>query len=169
MKTLKASIGIVLFVVVLSLFAAGNADADILVYDADGQYLGILAEGEGNVTVYMPSIELFFIISTDGGINRWSFLYYESDNCTGQPYLYYRTAPELYYWNDGKYWQGEKVTPNRIYISSSLDVYGECKKYNYVKLSGPMVPAIEAPPPPFTLPVALPLSFEVEKKHGGRR
>ncbi len=170
MKRLKASIGIVLFVVVLSLFAAGNTDADMQVYDADGQYLGILSDA-APMSIYMPSMELFALINYEGGLPIRSFDY-ESDDCTGQPYIPSSLAPILY-WSIGKYWHAEKVAPISIYVRSTLYLSSvepspKCIPQINITLKS-LVRAIEAPPPPFTLPVALPLSFEVEKRHGGRR
>ena len=164
----KIIIFIILVAFVTAIGITGTVKAEVIAYDADGQYLGIFNGYEqGGADIYIPSSDINIIISWDSG-DVGSPLYslkFESSDCSGTPYIgsrasYYVTR------NGEKIYSGDRIVPIRIEYNSYLRTDGlTCKqssKTAYVVLAQEFTP-------PFTLPIALPLYFEVENCHSGQR
>ncbi len=62
----------------------------VKVYDASGQYLGVLmnfdAWDEGGANVFIPSIGIIARISLGNGDLKERYIYFDDSNCTGVPY-----------------------------------------------------------------------------------
>jgi hypothetical protein len=162
MKALKI---LLFFLLIICIFTFGktDAEAEVVVYDADGQFLGV---SDNYPMIFIPWLEKLTRVATDSGdLNYTASLYFESTDCSGQPYASsYFT--QLIYMNNEKYYTGEKVAPINMEIGSLRNSKGRCyERTNTDTLS--VVPA-EQVPPPFALPVALPLSMKVEKPRPGQ-
>ena len=128
----------------------------VQVYDAEEQYLGIYHGLEsGCADIYLPSSEISTLISFEtGDFLTGSPLYFESNDCSGVPYI---LPKGVYYILNirNRYYRGERTAPIDIYTKSTFLTI--CSKYapsNPMKL----VPAQEISLP-FTVPVSLPLRF----------
>ncbi len=134
--------------------------AGIEVYDANGQYLGLLASPPS--TVYVPSLSRFVNVSFLHGAISKTELYFQSYDCTGIPYI---SAYNSHFIEKSgeKYYTGAKTVPVEIEVHSHLSSYlGDCFNYPDYWYPTYVVPAEEVPADslPFTLPVALPLEFK---------
>jgi hypothetical protein len=128
------------------------------VYDADGQYLGIFNGYERGADIYIPSEDINVLISFgngDASPGLFRPLMYESSNCSGDAYITPEAAYYVYKVVD-KYYAGDRVAPVKRQFNSSIKPDGSCM---YNKFAPFAVPAYEIALP-FTIPVALPLSFQ---------
>jgi hypothetical protein len=138
----------------------------IKVFDADGQYLGILQD----VDIYVPSLkklvqlDIYQNLPQPSGDVVHAQLYFESNDCTGQPYTEVASSTSIFR-NSGKYYTGSKISPLSITVNSAIyydwtvpEFY--CYAYDDTyKPSGTFITAEEVTLP-FTVPVALPLRLE---------
>ncbi len=142
--------------------AIPSAQADVHVFDANDQYLGVLTDGggQGFFTVLIPKLVTMIKISTESG--EVADVYgplFESNDCSGTPYF----RGNRMYWiqkMDDKYFIGENFPPVVRSLSSWLQ-NGTCDPdYDH---EIPVVPMIEVEEEsiPFSVPVALPLRFEL--------
>jgi len=166
MRTLK-TLGrkVLLAILCLLVLCLADTQADIKVYDANGQYLGIVSSASsicGVISVYVPSISCIITLNTATGECDSGRLHFQTDDCTGTPYVdacgFYRITKI-----GEKYYIGERVTPIKTEMHSELDREGNCRPYDEGNISPwYYVPAreISAEEIPFTLPVPLPLTFE---------
>ncbi len=165
MKILKSLSIAVLLAICLIGFGKTNVQAEMMAYDADGQYLGILlGTTHGVADIYIPSLDRNVTIHFGSGDAEETYILFESSDCSGMPY-FYSSASYLILKNGGKYYTGQKIAPRSVQINSLLWQDGLCTQDNR-NISG-LVPAEEVTTP-FTVPVALPLSFELENPHPGQ-
>lgn len=83
--------------VMVSLFFAGAASAELKVYDANGQYLGILWNKDP-VSILLSSgkivtLDKYWTVGLQEGNKNISF-WYDSTDCTGVPYYFPGIAPD---------------------------------------------------------------------------
>lgn len=167
MRGMKALAGVLLLAVCFFLSGVSDTQADItadlIVYDADDQMLGIFIGNVDNntVQVYFPSIGSVLNINISTGETLGSDIYYEGDDCSGTPNVLavgtYRIIK-----NGETYYTGDKVRPENRQINSVLRSYNSsCEPFSGTRR---VVPAQEIILP-VSLPVALPLSIETERKY----
>jgi hypothetical protein len=161
----------------------GAGSGDIKVYDAKGQYLGTLVqietEEQNTVAIYVPSVQRIIRLDAsacDGDCNGSEGLiyngdegfevYYESNNCTGQAYVYYSFRKVTYvlpkYIDDVniEYYTGKPMSSKTITaLSSKPEGGGGCYVYSESLTQENVIEANKVTLP-FTLPVALPLRYE---------
>lgn len=161
MKSSKFLIVGLLLLFFVAAFGMTDSHAEITVYDADGQFLGIL---DSFTTIYIPSYGRFIRISEDTGKLTFNqSLFFESNDCSGQPYSFANTAYFIFE-NDEKYHIGERIAPSKMSTSSIRYSSGNCvstAREDY------MVP-VEEIISPITFPVSLPISYEHEPAHPGK-
>lgn len=155
-KKLSMFVAITLLIIVY-----GNTSfAEIKVYDAGNQYLGILVSYGGNlVALYDVNTKRIFEILLSSGQLDSCDLYYESNDCSGDPFLRVGITNEVSKNND-KFYTGSQIgIISARNINSRHPHEQSCMPYNYV---GQTINAVEVPSDqiPFTLPVVLPLRFE---------
>jgi len=124
------------------------------VYDANNQYLGILVSP---YETYYPPLKKSIRFDLGRGSITSQRLSFESDDCSGQPYVSSFTSYAIIE-NSGKYYTGEMSTPIFMDFYTQL-LQGECLTFPSRPYPFNAVKAIEVTLP-FTLPVALPLRFE---------
>lgn len=137
----------------------------IQVYDAAGQYLGVLV-GRGrmqdDVTIFIPGLHKFTTIKQSTGEIESASLTFESPDCKGTPYL--PGGVDTIFSSAGKYYVGGKQAFDISRVATQTYT-GSCVNWSpqYDKLAD-MFQAIEMPETeiPFTLPVTLPLHYEYE-------
>ena len=142
-----------------------NAEPEPRVYDANGQFLGILPNDlYGAISIYIPMLSKFISLSSDNGdVDPFFpavYLYFDGDNCTGNAYV-----------DTNLRYQVMKV--GTIFIKAD-DVAAECQEIkslsapewtggrqcrSYPTDCIPVLPYKEVTLP-FNVPVALPLYFE---------
>jgi hypothetical protein len=155
---------------------AGPAGSDVVapqteaapgpqVYDASGQFLGVLpSDFYGSLSIYIPTLSRFFSISSDDGdvdpLNPAVYLYFDGENCTGNGYV--DTSLRYQVMKVGTiYIRADDATADCMAIKSlsgpSWDGGRQCRTY-----TGSCVHALpyKEVSLPFTMPVALPLNFE---------
>lgn len=124
-------------------------------YDAAGQYLGI-AQGE---SLYIPSLQKFALIEltyATGGIGPGVFSF-ESDDCTGEPYVRYDTYNWVFQLQGRHYTAGDRMPAGAALRSWLSSDNMQCiPDPNDPNLGVAFAKAIEVRLP-FTVPVALPL------------
>jgi hypothetical protein len=169
--TMKTRSLIITAIILISAIVALNpsiAKADILVYDNNNQYLGIMTYmGEDLIDLFIPSLGGTFKYAIDysGWCGDELQIVFESSNCSGTPYsegpfpLIFDFSPtpiEGFYKVD---YSGKKAfTPGSYYeypcvCQQNTTSYPNAEYYPYVQVQMP-----------FTTPVALPLRFEVRTK-----
>jgi hypothetical protein len=135
------------------------------VYDANGQFLGILpGDLDGFLSVYIPSLSRFIFISPDDGnvdpFNPAVYLYFEDSNCLGAPYLD-TNMRYLVFKLGSNYYKADDVAAQTKTINSisspMWDGSRRCQARSSIDI--PVLPSIQVGLP-FTLPVVLPLHFE---------
>jgi hypothetical protein len=138
------------------------------VYDADGQYIGLLVDVDSinqfnttTTTVYIPTLQKSIVIDiSTGDVHNSSgtaFLYFESNNClTGQPYAKANVQLSIIK-NDSKYYKiiGDSLVV-AVNTNSHRTASGDCNSGPGTVTGLPM----EEVTLPFTLPVAIPLRLE---------
>ena len=143
-------------------FSTVDVQAEITVYEDDGQFLGFFVD-EGKV--YNPSLESFITFSLSTGDVMSKDLYFESDDCSGIPYI--RTNPNNIIKHDESYYKTDNAQVTEKTLGSVITYqYFSC--YTFPILVEYLVLTAEEIYPPFDLPVALPLSIEFEPTHSGR-
>ena len=141
--------------------AASVPKKAIRVYDANNQFLGILAAKVGmNVTILVPSISRFVQLAVQNGdmYNDATSLDFSESDCTGTTYNVEPWRQYDVFRFRGRYLTGEDAGP--AYLSM----------YSFMKNDGPCIPIdsdhlklvipVKETTLPFDLPVALPLRFE---------
>jgi len=132
------------------------------VYDANGQYLGILVNTDNgvNTTFYIPSVYSTLTLNNlEGSVGAIGFtvnLLFENDDCTGQPYVPIQMQLMIFV-NGSKFYKASATPPVVNFgYNSYRSTGGDCSVYTDTTTSI----AAEEVTLPFTLPVALPLGFE---------
>lgn len=150
-------------------YAASRAEsgggASIQVYDAAGQYLGVLV-GRGkmqdDVMIFIPALHKFTTVKQSTGQIESTSLTFESPDCQGTAYL--PGGVDTIYNCAGKYYVGGTRAHN-ILRTATQTYQGACVNWSpeYDKLAD-MFQAKDLAETeiPFTLPVALPLRYEYE-------
>lgn len=162
MKITKAMNRIALIVVLLITIGLSISEAELTVYNAEGTVLGILVgnSSSNTVDVYIPSVDRTLNINISTGDITGRDIYYESYDCSGTAYV----LPEASYRiikNGDEYLTGKKTVPAIVLTSSVFRSYNsQCELLNSVRYT---VPA-EGIALPFTMPVSLPLSLQLDKK-----
>jgi len=151
----------------------GHGSAGIKVYDADGQYLGLLDDSASHlgawVRVFVPSLSLSGFISIDKQTGETpasviNHLMFQSEDCTGTPYIRPGSTYDIMRFGE-KYYTGTRIAPIELVVRSTLESEESyrpgCNKRFYPN-PVMVVPAEEVPADslPFTLPVTLPLEFK---------
>lgn len=171
---------IVLIVSIWFLIPPMVSGGEIRVYDDNDQFLGILL-GESfkhspAYIIFIPSLNVVTVIleETEAGIadiiRSHGYVYFEDDHCSGPAYLgTFLTAPNILYRfgsrdNSPKYFLGIAPWKKGFVISSKINFTGDCShqvssKYRHSK-HGYRAVEISKKGIPFTLPVALPLTYE---------
>jgi hypothetical protein len=134
------------------------------VYDANGQFLGIMPSTiDGFLSVLIPTLSKFIFISPDTGdvspFYSAVYLYFDGTECSGNAYLDISSGYEVFK-IESKYIVTEAVGAKNVNILSiSSPDYGSgkrpCKDVNYSYL---LFPAKEVTLP-FDMPVILPLDI----------
>jgi len=142
-----------------------QAKARPRVYDAKGQFLGVLpSDLLGAVSIYIPTLSKFIWLSSDSGdVDPFFpavYLYFDGINCTGTGYV----NPSLRY----------QILKVGSHFVKTDDVDADCKEIKSLSEPGwqgerpcrsysanciPVLPYKEVTLP-FTMPVALPFYFE---------
>jgi len=139
--------------------------ADILVYDNNDQYLGILLDlSYVSFKVFIPSLGASLPISSWGGVGQsfyLAFYYFDSTNCSGTPYAS-QPLPEILDFSSTPFGGIRKPDYNgRRTFSPESDYSSEIGCTERSSANDEYVP-ITPVQLPFTTPIALPLRFEVE-------
>ncbi len=166
------------FVTVVLLFSAGRSTtyADLNVYDADSQYLGVLLDygAAGTWRLYVPAINRIISLSHSDNDENHADLYgpilFSTSDCTGIPFFPFHSRDPQHLVKDRR--------TNKYYIPKNGNVTvppGSGMMYEYGGpapgiCSGTLVnldmsgyvqyTEVGNPQIPFTTPVKLPLRFE---------
>ncbi len=137
--------------------------AEIVAYDAAGNQLGIYLGNSSNnvVQVYVPSLERDVHINISTGDLTGRDIYFGSYDCSGTAHVVAEGSYKIVL-NGAQYYAGDKAAPVQLSVNSVLRSYNSfCEAFSGARL---VVPAgvVELP---FVMPVALPLSLEVEKRY----
>lgn len=162
MKTTKLSTVMLVAAAFLFAVSQSNARAEMTVYDNNSQFLGFFVD-EGKV--YNPAFASFVSFSLSTGDIISKDLYFESDDCSGIPYI--RTNPNNIIKHDYKYYRTDNAHVTVKTLGSVITYqYHSCYKFP-ILVEYLVLPAEEINPP-FHLPVALPLRIEFEPTHSGK-
>jgi len=132
------------------------------VYDADGQYLGKYL---GDVytyyyytLIYLPSLQRSITINNNGELDSYTHatLFYESSDCTGQPYAYIRNQLRVIEINSSFYVASGTPPLSIQHNSNRVNNAASCALHTDTAT----LLAVEEVTLPFTIPVALPLRLE---------
>lgn len=160
-------------ITLLTLFAFSAASSDqqnslsgcVQVYDAIGQYLGVLIERgrlQDEVVVFIPGLSKFATIKQSTGDIESTNLTFAANDCAGM--AYFAGGVDFIRKCNGKYYVGGTEAKSIPRVSTEL-ASGECLQWApvYDKLAD-MFAAAEIPESviPFTLPVNLPLRYECQ-------
>ena len=138
--------------------------AGIGVFDANGQYLGILVSDQGSeVLVFILNLKnITKILKSDGTIFRGTRdVLYDYANCTGNAYVqlpYNNLLNGLIHKFGERYYTGGVPQQETVNVISRL-VGNECKTEPDVLTADPVIEVLEEDIP-FTLPIAIPLRYE---------
>ena len=148
-----------------SLAPQDKAEPGPRVYDAKGQFLGILpSDLYGALSIYIPPLSKFIFISPDtGDVDPFFpavYLYFDGDNCTGIAYVDTNLRYQIL--KVGSYFiKADNVAADcrEIKSLSAPDWTGgrQCRSYSATCI--PVLPYKEVTLP-FPMPVTLPLYFE---------
>lgn len=139
----------------LHIASAAVGTANPLIYDANNQFLGVGQAGD----LYIPSLRKWTTINlSDVSGDLWSGqLYYQSADCSGQPYSEYDYLHRVF--GNGqpegrRYYTAAPELEGYIFIGSLADGAGNCQvlDFEYAPVMSKAVPVDL----PFTVPVALP-------------
>jgi len=162
MKAVKILLAIMFLTGLLIGSGTTSVKAEMMVYDADGQFLGFFVD-EGKV--YNPSYKSFVSFSLSTGYILTADLYFESNDCSGAPYI--RTNPNKILKHDDKYYKTDNVAVREINFSSAIsNQYLACNTFQN-PFSFLAVPAQEIESP-YDLPVTLPLEIKFKPTHPGK-
>jgi hypothetical protein len=131
----------------------------VYVYDANGQYLGILMglSNRIDLTIYRQDLKRFISIHQKSGEIEHANIYYENSDCTGQAYIDEHAYVIFKSTIDGTYWTASNTAPIQATIMSGSSQHDDiCHSYSAGTIT--TVPA-EQVILPFTVPVALPLNL----------
>ncbi len=162
MNKFNALIIMILFVL-LSVAGIKGAGAEIITHDAEGNQLGIYLGNSSNniVQIHVPSLERDVHINISSGDLTGRDIYFGSYDCSGIAHVVAEGAYKIIL-NGDLYYAGEKAAPTQLSVHSVFRSYNaSCEAFNSTRF---VVPA-DTVELPFVLPVALPLSLEVEKKY----
>lgn len=126
------------------------------VYDANGQFLGVGMLDE----LYIPSMRKWTKINLrDMSGDVWpGQLYYQSEDCSGQPYAEYEYLHQVFSIGqpeEKKYYTAAAETAGYLDFLSYADGSGNCQLFDFGAYHTVMPKAVPVTLP-FTLPVALP-------------
>jgi len=133
------------------------------VYDANGQFLGILpAIWDGFISVFIPTLSKFIFISPESGdvdpFFPLVYLYFEGMNCTEDSYVDMNMRYQVFKLGSN-YFAAKEMPADCLNIKSVFApaLGGQCRPR-----SSTCIPVLEYHEVtlPFTMPVALPLHFE---------
>lgn len=132
------------------------------IFDANGQFLGVGQAGD----LYIPSLRKWATIRlTDASGDIWSGqLYYQSADCTGQPYADYEYLHRVFgvgQQDVRKHYTAAPELSDYIPIRSLDDGYGNCETLDF-DYQTVLSKAVEVTLP-FTTPVALPTKIVAPK------
>ena len=132
----------------------------IEVYDASDQFLGYFVQiaWETMLGIYVPTLKKIMTISMLSGDTQYE-VYYESTDCTGQPYSYNERSPYIIFGNGSKYYTGQLMNPTTINANSERRPDNSCDTYTSPRSFNWCIELIEVTLP-FTLPAAMPIRFE---------
>jgi len=162
MKIKKVLNSMVLVIVFLFTIGPSISKAELTVYNAEGTLLGILVgnSSSNTVDVYIPSVDRTLNINLSTGDIIGRDIYFDSYDCSGTAYV----LPEASYRiikNGEEYLTGKKAAPAVVLTNSVFRSYNSsCELLNSVRYA---VPA-EGTALPFTMPVSLPLGFQIDKR-----
>jgi hypothetical protein len=149
---------------------SGTAMAEMKVYDADDQFLGILLGVEEGPLVYLSSLDMIVTLNTDETVSpkgKYSdasteCFYYTAADCAGTPYVYggYGNAKVIYKkGGTSNYYSLDIGTSNVFTPASYCDQSGVCNN-----ASGPHGEAfyfrVQSVTLPFSTPVKHPFKWE---------
>lgn len=156
-----------LYLFIICFMAAGRTgvQAEMLSYDANGNFLGIYAGSSNNniIQIYVPSIERTVDINMSTGDLIGRDIYFVSGDCfvSGDPYVVAEGSYTVIQ-NGSEYYTGSKAVPEQLQINSVFRSYNsQCEGFSGAKI---VVPAQEIVLP-FSMPTALPLTIEVPRKY----
>ena len=141
------------------------AKADILVYDNNNQYLGILlALNPSNLELFIPSLSAAWEFDTRHAFGcPQSAVYFESSDCTGTPYTY---GPQSIVIDLstllGRFYKPDLSGKKTITRESEMDEDCQCSQYS--RPAEEYYPVTVEVQMPFTTPIALPIRFEVRTR-----
>jgi len=162
-KTIVVALLTLLMFSAESMAQQNSVSGCVQVYDAIGQYLGVLIERgrlQDEVVVFIPGLNKFASIKQTTGDIESTNLTFEANGCAGT--AYFAGGVDFIRKCNGKYYVGGTEAKNILRVSTEL-ASGECLRWApvYDKLAD-MFAATEIPESllPFTLPVNLPLRYE---------
>jgi hypothetical protein len=126
----------------------------VRVYDATEQFLGYLVN-DNPMKIFVPGLERVASFDFDGDIETAS-VFFESPDCTGQPY---RSAANAYsvFTAAGRFYTGRNVAPVSRQMQSQLPSSGSCMRMSSSFLT--VMAPLQEVALPFVVPLALPLRF----------
>lgn len=162
MKIMKALNSITLALVLLFTIGRAASEAELTVHNAEGALLGILVGDSSSNTmdIYVPAIDRTLNINISTGDITGRDIYFESYDCTSDAYVLSEASYRIIK-NGEKYFTGKKVVPAIVPTNSALRSFNSsCELLNSSRYVVP-VQEIELP---FTMPVSLPLSLQLDKR-----
>lgn len=165
MRSVKYLVLFVMAIASVLILGAYGAEADIVAYDAEGNALGVYAGNIDNnvMVIYVPSIDrsLHINVSTGNLIGR--DIYFQSDDCfvSGTPYVVSEGSYKVIL-NGNTYYTGDDLAaPEGLLMQSVFRSHNsQCEQLISSRI---VVPAHEITLP-FTLPAALPLDLDLERR-----
>jgi len=158
MQSLRILNYVLILSVLLLTIGINISEAEMTVHDKNHQLIGVYFGNSSNNTleIYIPSYDRSIHINVSTGDILGQDFYFESSDCSGIAYVVSEASYKVIK-NGESYFTGEKVAPINTQINSVFRSYTPvCELYNGMRY---VVPALSVELP-FTLPVALPLSFE---------
>ena len=142
-----------------------GVQAEMLVYDSNGEFIGIYAGSSSNniMEIYVPTIERAVHINISTGDLTGRDIYFQSSDCyaSGMPYVVSEGSYKVIL-NGSQYYAGDKVAPELLQINSVFRSYNsQCEGFSGAKIVVPMQEIVL----PFSMPVALPLTIEAHRKY----
>ena len=179
-KKLFLCVAIIIFLAGF-IFSASRAEAEINVYDNDGQHLGVLiSQTSYGVTTWLPSTGkfLYFHYASEGGevtslthcdLSGVDVIYKTSD-CSGTPYVWIRDSMDTRFHSYpfladacGSYLTPKDPKMVETVTGKAYRSSWDCECHEYQEKYQEDVQAlelVETSAPPFTLPVSLPFTYE---------
>jgi len=135
----------------------------IKVYDANGQYLGVLLDMvphmygvDVDVRVYMPELGKYVVIDFEGKVESCTW-HYKEPLCSGTPYVFPKYNYHVFkHPTEERYFTADWL-PEEISVQSRRGTVQGCEYHLEVFK---MIPVAEEVYLPFEEPVALPLVFK---------